>query len=169
MIKGISGCGTAPFGVDTTLTAQSRDPGWQHHHEGLRDADHQQSRQLFGDGEEQCSNTPTTVNVSLANATAVGAPALNAYDVVAVVPNPFNPATSIRFSLPNELEVTAEIYAIDGSRVVTLLRGVRLPAGVNDVGWNGRNDSGGRVASGVYLFRLTTTLGARTARLVLLE
>jgi flagellar hook assembly protein FlgD len=65
--------------------------------------------------------------------------------------------------------VTGEIYAIDGSRVVTLLRGEARPAGANEVRWDGRNASGQRVASGVYLFRLTTTLGARVARLVLLE
>jgi len=52
---------------------------------------------------------------------------------------------------------------------VTLLRGEARPAGANEVRWDGRNASGQRVASGVYLFRLTTTLGARVARLVLLE
>jgi len=109
------------------------------------------------------------IPVSLDAVTAVGSPALNAYDIVAVVPNPFNPATSIRFTLPREMAVSAEIWAVDGSRVLTLLRGQVLPGGDNEVRWDGRNAGGQRVASGVYLFRLTTTLGARTARLVLLE
>ena len=169
MIKGISGCGTTPFSVDTTLTAHLVVPGGSTTMKVCVAPTTNAPANCSVSIKSNASNTPTTVNVSLTNATAVGSPALNAYDIVAVVPNPFNPATSIRFSLPSELEVTAEIFAIDGSRVVTLLRGARLPAGANDVGWNGRNDSGGRVASGVYLFRLTTTLGVRTARLVLLE
>jgi flagellar hook assembly protein FlgD len=53
--------------------------------------------------------------------------------------------------------------------VTTLLRGQSLPAGANEVRWDGRNAAGERVASGVYLFRMTSALGARTARLVLLE
>jgi FlgD Ig-like domain len=115
------------------------------------------------------SNTPTTINVSLSGVTAVDTRGLNAYDIVAVVPNPFNPQTAIRFSLPRALAVTAEIYAIDGSRVVTLINGETWPAGANEVGWDGRNAGGQHVASGVYLFRLSTVLGVRTARRVLLE
>ena len=101
--------------------------------------------------------------------TAVGPRAADLYAVVAVVPNPFNPQTSIHFVLPRELVVSAGVYAIDGSRVVSLLDGVVFPAGENEVRWDGLDARGGRVASGVYLLRLTTTLGTRVARLVLLE
>jgi phosphatidylinositol-3-phosphatase len=111
----------------------------------------------------------TPVDDIWAPVTAVGPRAAGLYDVVAVVPNPFNPQTSIHFLLPRELAVSAEVYAIDGSRVVSLLDGVVFPAGENEVRWDGLDARGGRVASGVYLFRLTTTLGARVARLVLLE
>ena len=86
-----------------------------------------------------------------------------------VVPNPFNPQTAIRFTLPEQVAVTAEVWAVDGSRVVTLLRNRDLPAGENEVRWNGRNANGEHVASGVYLFRLSSSLGARTTRLVLLQ
>jgi acid phosphatase len=109
------------------------------------------------------------VDIWTQSLTAVGSPSLNAYNIVAVVPNPFNPQTSIHFSLPRELAVTGDIWAVDGSRVVTLLRDETLPAGDNEVRWDGRNARGNRVASGVYLFRLSTQLGARTARLVLVE
>ena len=67
---------------------------------------------------------------------------LNDYDIVGVVPNPFNPTTSIRFTLPRALAVTAEVWSVDGRRVVTLLRGDTLPAGENEVRWDGRNTGG---------------------------
>jgi hypothetical protein len=169
MIKGITGCGTAPFSVDTTLTSHKVVPGGS---TTMKVCVHPTSNATANCSvsiRSNASNTPVSIPVSLDAVTAVATPALNAYDIVAVVPNPFNPQTSIHFSLPQTLAVTAEIYAIDGSRVVTLISGETRPAGANDVGWDGRNSRGLRVASGVYLFRLTTALGARTARLVLLE
>jgi phosphatidylinositol-3-phosphatase len=100
--------------------------------------------------------------------TGVNTPARDTIGVT-VVPNPFNPQTSIHVSLPRALLVTGAIYAIDGSRVASLLDHETLPSGDNEVRWDGRNARGQRVASGVYFFRLTTALGARTARLVLVE
>jgi hypothetical protein len=58
---------------------------------------------------------------------------------------------------------------VDGRRVRTLLGNETLSAGENEVRWDGRNAGGTRVASGVYLFRLTSALGARTVRMVLIE
>jgi len=168
-IKNIVGCGTAPFSVDTTATAHTVAPGGSTTMQVCVHPTTNDPANCSITVNSNASNTPTIINVSLASVTAVGAPSFNAYDIVAVVPNPFNPQTSIHFTLPRELAVTAEVYAIDGSRIATLLRAQARPAGENDVEWDGRNASGQRVASGVYLFRLTTTLGARTARLVLLE
>jgi hypothetical protein len=65
--------------------------------------------------------------------------------------------------------VTAEVWSVDGARVQTLVRGRVFPAGENEVRWDGRNTRGVQVASGVYLVRLTTRLGARVTRAVLLE
>jgi hypothetical protein len=101
--------------------------------------------------------------------TGIGRQPFDAYDIVAVVPNPFNPETSIHFVLPRELAVSAEVYAVDGRRVASLLNRVTFPAGANEVRWDGRDTRGRHVASGVYLLRLTTTLGTRAARLVLVQ
>ena len=68
-------------------------------------------------------------------------------------PNPFNPRTSISFSLPGQELVELTVFALDGSRVRTLVREV-LPAGSHQVDWDGRNDQGGQVASGTYLCHL---------------
>lgn len=68
-------------------------------------------------------------------------------------PNPFNPKTLIRYSLSTESSVVIEIFNIKGERVRVLLDGPR-PAGPHAVVWNGLNDSGDRLASGIYFYRL---------------
>ena len=68
-------------------------------------------------------------------------------------PNPFNPTTTIRFSLPEATGVTLEVYDATGRRVATLLNS-QMAAGRYEAIWNGRNDAGSTVASGMYLYRL---------------
>ena len=68
-------------------------------------------------------------------------------------PNPFNPETSINFSLPWEAPVLVEIYNDQGQKVRTLLDD-RVNAGEFKVSWDGRDDSGVQVASGMYLYRI---------------
>jgi hypothetical protein len=64
-------------------------------------------------------------------------------------PNPFNPRTSIRFDLPEAAAVRLAVYAVDGSRVKTLLEG-RREAGTTWVEWDGSDEAGRTVATGVY-------------------
>jgi flagellar hook assembly protein FlgD len=68
-------------------------------------------------------------------------------------PNPFNPSTTIRFGLPQASNVTLRLYDALGREVATLLNEQR-PAGYIQVVWNGMNNSGARVASGVYFYRI---------------
>ncbi|MFN2370222.1 MAG: S8 family serine peptidase, partial [Candidatus Krumholzibacteriia bacterium] len=69
------------------------------------------------------------------------------------VPNPFNPATEIRFELPAEARVSLRVYDVAGRLVRTLAAG-RLPAGSHAVRWDGRDDRGRGAASGTYVARL---------------
>jgi hypothetical protein len=69
-------------------------------------------------------------------------------------PNPFNPATTIAFTLPSAGEMAVEIFDLRGQHVRTLLRG-RHEAGPQRVTWDGRGDDGRGVASSVYLVRAT--------------
>ncbi|MCD4829966.1 MAG: PQQ-binding-like beta-propeller repeat protein [Candidatus Cloacimonetes bacterium] len=94
-----------------------------------------------------------------ADDTAVPAPQahLTAY------PNPFNPTTTIAFSLAEPAHSTLCVYNIRGQRVATLLD-EPLSAGEHSVTWQADG-----CASGVYLVRLTTSDGVRTARLALLK
>jgi M6 family metalloprotease-like protein len=65
------------------------------------------------------------------------------------VPNPFNPSTRIPFYLPASERVTLTIFGADGTRVRTLLDGVE-PPGLGEVRWDGRDENGNAVSSGVY-------------------
>jgi hypothetical protein len=68
-------------------------------------------------------------------------------------PNPFNPSTTIRFALPTQSVVSLKIYNILGQEVATLVN-TEHPAGFFTVEWNGRNQYGSPVASGVYFYRI---------------
>ncbi len=70
-------------------------------------------------------------------------------------PNPFNPTTTISFTLPKSEEVEITIYNIKGQRVKELIKG-QLKAGINNVIWDGKNENGLMSSSGVYLYRIKT-------------
>lgn len=71
----------------------------------------------------------------------------------AVYPNPFNPAVTIRFALPQALDVELLVYDLQGRCVATVFKG-RLPEGSQTLVWRGRTDDGQDVAAGTYLVRL---------------
>lgn len=83
-------------------------------------------------------------------------------------PNPFNPRTTIRYSLPRTGHVALVIYDLQGRRVRSLVDKVEA-AGEQSVGWDGRDDEGQAVASGGYVVRLVTDQGTRTSKLTLLR
>ena len=69
-------------------------------------------------------------------------------------PNPFNPMTTIRFDLPRNTFVTLRIFDLSGRLVKTLVSGELKEAGPHEADWNGRDESGRKVAAGVYSFHL---------------
>lgn len=69
-------------------------------------------------------------------------------------PNPFNPSTNIEFAIPKSCDVRLEIYDMSGRIVRRLIDGVGYEPGVYKVVWDGTDDHGNRVASGVYIYRL---------------
>ncbi len=66
-------------------------------------------------------------------------------------PNPFNPETHIKYSLPEPADITISIYDVNGHLVRTLVSGEMVP-GVHSVKWNGRDNNGKKVVSGVYFY-----------------
>jgi len=83
-------------------------------------------------------------------------------------PNPFNPVTTIRFSLAQRSHVVLAIYDVRGALVTTLVDEPRA-AGEHKVEWGGENDSGVRVSSGMYFYRLVVGSFQTTRKMVLLK
>lgn len=83
-------------------------------------------------------------------------------------PNPFNPVTVIAYSVPVRGEVELSVYDISGRRVATLVNGEK-GAGRHEAVWNGTNDAGERVASGVYFSRLEARGETLSSKMVLLK
>jgi hypothetical protein len=76
------------------------------------------------------------------------------YALYSNYPNPFNPETRIRFEIGGHEDVTLVIYDILGRRVRLLMKDMASNPGMHVVNWDGRNDLGVEVASGVYIYRV---------------
>ena len=83
-------------------------------------------------------------------------------------PNPFNPSTTIAYELPRAGQVRLEIFNILGQRIRRLVDEVR-PAGPHRTVWDGHNDRGHAVSSGVYLYRLVSSEGRLVKKMILLK
>jgi len=83
-------------------------------------------------------------------------------------PNPFNPQTTIRFSVPEKEAVSLRVFDVTGRLVRTLVAG-NLRAGTYSVAWDGRNERGREVASGVYFYRLEAGARVKAKKMVLLR
>jgi flagellar hook assembly protein FlgD len=68
-------------------------------------------------------------------------------------PNPFNPTTTIRYSLPKDAYVSLKVYNLLGQEIATLTEESQS-IGTFNVVWNGRNNFGAQVATGMYIYRL---------------
>ncbi len=76
------------------------------------------------------------------------------FSLTANFPNPFNAATRIRYSVGTEGPVSLEVFDVTGRRVRRLMDRQWSAPGAYDLRWDGRNEEGVEVASGVYIYRL---------------
>lgn len=83
-------------------------------------------------------------------------------------PNPFNPSTTITFSLPETGRAELAVYSLTGQKIRTLLSG-QMRAGTRAVGWDGCDNSGLPVSSGVYYSRLKMGERVATGRMTLVK
>lgn len=83
-------------------------------------------------------------------------------------PNPFNPVTTITFTLDSPVPVKLNVYNTAGQLVKTLIND-GLPRGIHEVVWDGKNDTGQMVSSGLYFYRLKTDAEAQTKSMILLK
>lgn len=83
-------------------------------------------------------------------------------------PNPFNPSTTIRFALPRQEHVRLEVITVSGRQVAIIVDHF-MPAGEYEMVWDGNDDGGRRVASGMYLYRLQAGTFGALGKMVLLR
>jgi hypothetical protein len=83
-------------------------------------------------------------------------------------PNPFNPSTIIKYGLPEATNVSIKVYNMLGQEVKTLVNDYKS-AGTFSVNWNGDNNSGSKVSSGTYIFRVISGSNIKTMKMVLLK
>ena len=96
-------------------------------------------------------------------------PRANFGSLDANVPNPFNPSTEIRFSLPRALPVRLTVHDLAGREVRVLADGEIMAAGQNGVSWDGRDQSGRQSPSGSYLVKLEAGDERSTQKIMLLK
>jgi hypothetical protein len=90
------------------------------------------------------------------------------YELAQNFPNPFNPNTEIRFSLAKSEKVELVVYDILGRKVATIMNAT-ANAGKHVALWNGRDDFGYPVASGVYIYRLQTKNFVQSKKMILMK
>ncbi len=83
-------------------------------------------------------------------------------------PNPFNPMTTIEYDLPSAQRVRLLVYTVDG-RLVRSLVNATVPGGHHQAVWQGRDEQGRIVPSGVYFYRLEAGSFSQTQRMLLLK
>jgi Leucine-rich repeat (LRR) protein len=84
-------------------------------------------------------------------------------------PNPFNPKTTIYYGLPTDSKVSINVFNILGKKVKTLIGDDLQRAGYHYLQWDGKNDAGEQVASGVYLYQLISGEGILTKKMILIR
>jgi len=115
-------------------------------------------------------NQTTTVNFYLEPGSDANDPAIPVArtELSGNMPNPFNPETTIAFALKTPEHVRLEIFNVRG-QVVRVLVDAALPTGHHRVVWNGRDDKGLPVSSGVYYYRMRAASYIGTRKMLLME
>jgi spore coat protein A len=151
---------TALPGQITRIKATFDKPGryvWHCHI--LSHEDHEMMRVLHVGGGAQADREIADTSVSLTP---------NSYALEQNYPNPFNPTTEIRFQLPNNEKVELTIFNSLGQKVRTLVN-ENMAAGVHSFTWNGRDNFGNQVSSGIYIYKIEAGSFSQVKRMTLLK
>ncbi|MDP7716341.1 MAG: T9SS type A sorting domain-containing protein, partial [Candidatus Marinimicrobia bacterium] len=122
-----------------------------------------------GQAETEASNGPRALHIDAGYALGINDDLLpGVFALHQNYPNPFNPVTTIRFDVPKESHVQMDVYNILGQRIRTLVNGTMQP-GFHSVSWNGTNDMGKPLASGMYIYRIHSSEFTAVKKLVLMK
>jgi len=92
----------------------------------------------------------------------------NVFHLAQNFPNPFNPSTTISYTLPKRIRVALKVYNIRGQEVITLVDGVQNP-GDHSVQWFGEDNLGRKVSSGLYVCRLVAGKNVYTRKMAMIK
>ncbi len=113
-------------------------------------------------------NVPVTFHVNVTGVEDNSAKLPKQFALHQNYPNPFNPNTDVKFDLPVDCRVRLEIFNILGQKVVTVID-EDMKAGYRSVAWNGNDQSGRQVSSGVYFYKLTAGDNIFTKKMMMLK
>jgi len=116
---------------------------------------------------QDVSPNPLDPYITVASVSGVGGSEKPAPLSVRNIPNPFTPTTSIHYLLSEESTVTVVIYDLHGARVKTLITNTYQPAGEHLLPWDGKNELGQDLPSGVYIYNVTANQHSVSHRMVL--
>jgi hypothetical protein len=117
----------------------------------------------------QGEGMPVVIETPSVLVTVRGAALPTAFALHDARPNPFNPSTQIAYEVPVQAHIQLVVYNLLGQEVARLVDGIKAP-GQYVTTWEGRNARGEGVASGVYLYRLTSSTGySQTRRMTMLK
>jgi len=89
-------------------------------------------------------------------------------ELYANYPNPFNPATNIKFDLKKNAHVSLVVYNMLGQQIKTLVNSPKL-SGHHAIHWDGTNDQGAKVTSGIYFYQFKADGYTKTNKMILMK
>ncbi len=110
----------------------------------------------------------TVTRLSVATGVELNKLLPSSFKVYQNYPNPFNPSTIISYALPKASLVKVVIYDITGREIKTLVNKEQT-AGMHSVTWNGENNNGMMVSSGIYFYRISARLNVQVRKMILLK
>ncbi len=131
---------------------------------------------LYGNGQEYDYLVISACDAEFYEAYLYASEAVDVEDQVpgsrsdlAAYPNPFNPKTTLSYSLPEDCRVSLSIHDLAGRKKIDLVSGEMREGGEHFEVWNGRDARGRLLASGAYIARLVTPYGSESRRLLLVK
>ncbi|MDI6809761.1 MAG: FlgD immunoglobulin-like domain containing protein [Candidatus Eisenbacteria bacterium] len=142
------------FGDSTGVCGSPVPKGWQ---------DDIYNKFAFGGGTTTCAKLPT--DITRPGTVNVASPAYNA--LKDAYPNPMSPSATISFSVKTDGKVSLRVFDASGRLVRTLIDS-KLKAGGHTVAWDGKNDRGVRLGSGVYFYQIETECGFKSTKKIVI-
>jgi len=123
---------------------------------------------IFASNDPQASELPLAVIATGYNSQSDHGVIATTTALAGNYPNPFNPVTTVRFSLAEQSKVTVDVYNVLGQRVARLVN-ESLAAGEHSAVWHGVDDTGRNVGSGIYFCRMTAGRYTSVKKMILLK